>query len=321
MRDAPCLTLCRLGQYNPLITTSETRPFRALIVFLWATSATLSAQSTSGPLPSFDLISVKPNNTAEQFRSNVPLGPGDAYNPTGGHFIATNWPLITYILFAYRIVGDQAQSLPSQLPGWVSTEHFDIEARTDGDPAKDTKNQMRLMMRSLLADRFGLVTHREMKQAPVFGLTLSTQGKTGPQLQPHDDASACSTTFSRSEDSPAKKTPQDDKFPLVCGAFLGMLPTTANDTRVGARNVTMAFIASGLSEFGNLGRPVVDQTGLAGAFDMSLEWFPDQDTPQPDFAGPNFLDAIKKQLGLKLDSQRGSTEVLIVDHIERPSKN
>lgn len=302
------------------------RTFFVQMVFIFGTSLSLSAQSMSGPLPAFDVVSVKPNNTGEQFRSNVPMGPGDAYNPTGGRFKATDWPLITYILFAYRVVGDQSQSLSSQLPGWVSTEHFDIEARTDGDPIKDTKNQMRLMMRSLLADRFGMVTHIETQEVPVFGLVLVTPGKTGPQLQAHPDAVSCSTTFSTSDDPPSKAL-QDDKFPAVCGSFLGMPPTTPGDTRMGARNVTMALIANGLSSFGSLGRPVLDQTGLTGTFDMSLEWLPETDSTgresgfQSDLAGPDFLEAIKKQLGLRLESQKGSTEVLVVDHIERPSKN
>jgi uncharacterized protein (TIGR03435 family) len=91
------------------------------------------------------------------------MGPGNAYTPNGGHFTARNVLLVTYIAFAYKVVGEQAQSLLSSLPGWASSEKFDIIARTDGDPAKDTKDQMRLMMRSLLAECFGMVARYERR--------------------------------------------------------------------------------------------------------------------------------------------------------------
>ena len=77
--------------------------------------------------------------------------------------------MITYISFAFKLMGGQAQSLPSQLPDWVSSEKFDIIARTDGDSAKDAKDQMRLMMRSLLEERFGMVARYETRQVPYSG--------------------------------------------------------------------------------------------------------------------------------------------------------
>jgi len=208
----------------------------------------------------------------------------------------------------------------------MSTARFDIDARTDGDPAKDSKNQMRLMVRSLLADRFGLVTHLETKQVPVFGLVLLKPGKTGPRLQAHPDTGTCLTTFPKA-DSPQPTAIEDDRFPAICGAFLEMPASAAGRKRLGARNVTMAFIANGFSNFGNLGRPVLDQTGLTGKFDMSVEWVPETNEPgggpdfQPDPSGPYFLQAVKEQLGLRLVSQKGSTDVLVVDHIEHPSGN
>jgi uncharacterized protein (TIGR03435 family) len=105
----------------------------------------LCAQSpaASQKLISFDVTSVKLNKTSDQPNFNFPLGPGDVYTS----------------VFAYKLMGDQVQSVLSQLPGWATTDRFDIVANTDGDPAKDTKDQMRLMMRSLLADRFKLATH------------------------------------------------------------------------------------------------------------------------------------------------------------------
>jgi uncharacterized protein (TIGR03435 family) len=97
--------------------------------------------------PRFDVASVKPNRSSEKAVSNFPLGPGEAYGNPGGSFSATNYPLITYIAFAYKITN--AAGL-EKTPAWVGSERFDIVARAEGRPGKD---QMRQMMRSLLAER------------------------------------------------------------------------------------------------------------------------------------------------------------------------
>ena len=93
----------------------------------------LPAAAQTSPQPAFDVASVKPNKTTDESSWNFPLGPGDAYTPNGGYFRATNLPLSTYIGFAYRIMGDQAQSLLDQLPAWVREERFDIQARSSAE--------------------------------------------------------------------------------------------------------------------------------------------------------------------------------------------
>ena len=279
-------------------------------------------------LPLFDVASVKENKSGTAAsNSNFPLGPGDVYSSNGGHFTATNLPLISYIFFAYKILGDQAQTVTSQLPAWVTTDRFDILANTDGDPSKDTKDQMRLMMRSLLAERFKMVTHYETRQVSVFVAVPVKPGKTGPQLQAHPADAACSTAVPTAS-GPDPQAAIGPGYPTLCGGFLYMPPTAPGRVRVGARNVTMAFITTGLSAMGNLGRPVIDQTGLNGKFDMVVEWVPDANGPnpvgpdfQPDPSGPSFLEAIKEQLGLKLDSQKGPSEFLVIDHIDHPTGN
>jgi uncharacterized protein (TIGR03435 family) len=100
---------------------------------------------------------------------------------------------------------------------------------------------------------------------------------------------------------------------------------------LGARNVTMALIASTLTGVGNLGRPVLDQTGLTGKYDFLLEFAPDRGpappdganttAPPPDTAGPGIEQALKEQLGLKLESQKGPVNVWIVDHVEHATEN
>lgn len=95
---------------------------------------------------------------------------------------------------------------------------------------------------------------------------------------------------------------------------------------IGARNVTMELIASTLPPMGNLGRPVLDKTGLTGKFDFTMEFTPQFDGPppanfRPDPDGPTFLEALKQQLGLKLERQTGPVDVLVLDHVEEPSAN
>ncbi len=144
----------------------------------------------------FDVVSVKQNNSDTPSTANFPLGPGDVYVTNGGYFTASGFPLATYIYFAYKIMGNDMQAVAQQLPGWVLSDRFDIQARTDGDPAKDKKDQMRLMMRALLADRFKLVSHYETRQVSVFGLGPAKAGKIGPTLQAHPSDAACTTVLS-----------------------------------------------------------------------------------------------------------------------------
>ena len=150
-------------------------------------------QIDAGGKMEFDVASVKQDTTPlspQTVHSNVPLGPQDMYSPTGGLLSATNFPLLQYMVFAYKLTSTQFQSVQSQLPKWATTNRYDIQARVAGNPTKD---QFRLMMQALLADRFKLAIHYEIKQQPIFALVLDKPGKLGPKLQPHPADSPCST--------------------------------------------------------------------------------------------------------------------------------
>jgi uncharacterized protein (TIGR03435 family) len=268
--------------------------------------------------PSFEIVSVKLNKSADPAFANFPLGPGDVYSSNGGRFTARGLPLVSYLFFAYKITGDQSGAVLSQLPGWATTDRFDIEAKTDGDPAKDTKDQMRLMVQSLLADRFGLRARYETKQVPVFALTLAKPGKTGPQLRAHPADQPCSSAL-ESAGGPSQDATVDGRFPALCGGFLPLPPSMPGRLRLGARNVTIGFIGEHLiANF--LNRPVIDRTGFSGTFDVSMEWTPETDN-QPDSTGPTFLEALSEQLGLKAESQKGPAQVLTIDHVDHPTEN
>src|ERR1700730_5923306 len=166
-------------------------------------------QIDAGGKMEFDVASVKQDTTPpspQTVNSNVPLGPQDMYSPTGGLLSATNVPLLQYMVFAYKLTPNQVQSVLSSLPKWATTNRYDIQARVAGNPAKD---QFRLMMQALLADRFKLAIHYEIKQQPIFALVLDKPGKLGPKIQPHPADSPCSTA------------------PPAPGAVPGALPTVA----------------------------------------------------------------------------------------------
>ena len=274
-------------------------------------------RNTSGPPPSF----FNPNSPGEVPYSNIASLGDDDDRPTNGLIIGTNLTLLNYMGFAYKMTADQSEFLKSQLPRWVwaNTENFDIEAQAKGNP---TKEQMRLMMQSLLVDRFKLATHYQTLQLPVFGVVLSEPGNAGPELRPHSDDPPCVSS------SGAPPVSYDDKFPIVCGLASRMNASAPDRVRFAARNLTMAQIISALAGFGNaagnLDRPLLDQTGLSGTFDFSFEWTPQQNTERAGPASepvPAFLEALKDELGLKLEPQTGPVDVLVVDHVEEPSAN
>lgn len=273
----------------------------------------------------FDVASVRPNKTDGIARGNFP-GLGSAkYDPAGGLFSATNFELALYIYVAYNLNGNQMKDVIAGLPEWVFSERFDIQAHAAGQ--NPTLDEMRAMLRSLLRDRFKLQAHYETRQGPVYALVQEKAGKLGPSLQRHPADADCSA---KPPYSPAKA---NEKFPVLCAGTLPMTPTTPGHTRSGARNVTMEYFASFLKSIGNLDRPVLNRTGLNGTFDLALEWTPDFPGlpglgPQPDLVGrgsdvqgPSFAEALRDQLGLRLEPSNGEIQVLLIDHIEHPSAN
>ena len=272
----------------------------------------------------FEAASVRENKSGGHATSNFPLDRGNVYSSTGGRFSATNQSVVSLLIFAYKInVSEFLGGLMRSLPSWVKTDKFDVNARAEsGDP---TKEDMRLMVQSLLEDRFKLRVHREKREVPVFGLYLSKPGKTGPQLKPHDPASSCAAPLP----SPAAGAP--------AAALVGLWPATCGDgdevaparyrLREGGRDMTMKAIADGLTGAGESDRAIQDRTGLDGTFDYILEFDPeslDRDgvsiAPHDD-SGPTFSEALKEQLGLQMKKEDGLVSIFVVDNLEYPSPN
>jgi uncharacterized protein (TIGR03435 family) len=276
-------------------------------------------QQAVGGKMSFDVASVKRNSSgapAYRVSSNFPLGMGDSYPPNGGFFSATNFSLSTYIGFAYKLTSHQTGTIQA-LPKWAKDERFDIEARA---PATTTKDEMRVMMQSLLADRFKLTVHVDKHEGPVFALVLAKPGEPGPNLHLHSQVSdPCEKDFAWTD--AAKRV---GAAPPGCDVFFSLIDTEHSKTS--ARNVSMAMIAGALPfpGMGSLDRPVVDQTDLSGQYDFTIEFAPESPTApsaQSDASELTPLEALRDQLGLKLDSTTGTIETLVVDHVEEPSAN
>jgi uncharacterized protein (TIGR03435 family) len=281
-------------------------------------------EKTAGGKMAFDVASVKPNTSGDFEPPSFPLDAGDAYSANGGLFRLRAFQLMTFIQFAYKLqlTPSQSKALLATLPKWVATDRFDIEAH---GPPNATKDQMRLMMRSLLADRFKLAVHFETLQRPVFALVLEKAGKTGPQLIPHSQGPPCDAVPAAPE---AGKEPS--VFPATCNT-VAVRGVRGCYIMFGSRNTTMDLIASafaGAPGEDMIDRPVIDKTGLTGHFDFILRYT--SDIPRVDMYGaaeqfdnsqPTFFSALKEQLGLKLDARTGPVKVLFIDHVEEPSPN
>jgi uncharacterized protein (TIGR03435 family) len=235
--------------------------------------------------PTFEVATVKPSKPDER---------GKGFRVQGRRFSTVNTTLTDLMTFAYGIQKRQIAGGPD----WMTTDKFDVDAQPDGEGAPNDK-QWKSMLGKLLADRFQLKFHHEQRELPVYALVVA---KNGPKL-------------TKSQGDP-------NGLPALFFRGLGVLP---------AANANMNDFA-GLLQSAVLDRPVVNQTGLAGRYDFLLKWTPDESQFQdlgvkvpppsnaPD-APPNLFAAMQDELGLKLEPAKASVDVLVIDHVEKPSAN
>ena len=271
---------------------------RFLILLLMAAQAPLS----------FESASVKLNKSGAWRRQ---IGPAP-----GGRFTATNVPARELIAFAYGIPQDSTTIRVLGAPKWLDDERFDVNANVTGTWTPD---QMREMMRTLLADRFTLVAHRETREMPTYALVVSSDNR--PHLRRSQvDRAACEArraAIQRREPVP----PPVPGAPPVCGTG------RTNPGTITAIGFPLDSLASSLGQF--VSRLVTNRTGLEGLWDLDLTWTPDQlpqlppDAPplSVDPNGPSLLKAIEEQLGFKLQPKKMPLPVLVVDHIEPLTEN
>jgi uncharacterized protein (TIGR03435 family) len=287
-----------------------------------AQSAPMSAVPTSA---SFEVATIKPNRSGDW---RVMMG----FRP--GMFRATGMWVRQLIALAYNLRDFQVTGGPS----WIDSERYDIQAKEPDSVASEMhklsqdqrKELSRSMLQSLLADRFKLKLRHERKELPAYALVVA---KGGPKLR----AAEPDTDFKGIKGPEGRVQRGKSVF--------GMGDLTIRDE-------PLSMLARMLSQ--QLGRPVLDRTGLEGKYDCTLKWTPGEgeemlgmgpggggpepgkgmvgrgpedggpqlaSPPPPDMSGPSIFTAIQEQLGLKLEPTKAPAEILVVEHVERPTEN
>jgi uncharacterized protein (TIGR03435 family) len=258
---------------------------RAILVFA---SLAVFGQSAAPP-PAFEVASVKPAPPPTGNNHRVSMG-GDK-----GRVNYSNVTLKTVMTRAYEVKPHQISG-----PDWLDTARFDIVATI---PAGAPREQIPMMLQTLLADRFKLIVHREKKVMPMYALVA---GKSGPKLQQAE-------------------------------AEAGLRISMGPKGRQLSGKVSLARLADSLSNW--MDRPVLDMTGIKGIFDIDLEWTPDESERAPRFAlggggpgrpeattesgdRPTIFTAVQEKLGLKLEGRKGPVEIIVVDNVDKvPTEN
>jgi uncharacterized protein (TIGR03435 family) len=260
--------------------------------------------------PAFEVASIRPTHTSEWAGLGACLTPEPTSGPCPGRFYARAANVRMLIEYAYHVRKIYMSGGPSWISSYPDVEalgalfikaptpfhwnladgRFDVDAKGDSTASPE---QIRLMVQSLLEDRFHLRVHREMKELPLFELVVA---RNGPKLQ---EAADC---------GPSE---------VNCGV------TTTHPVSFGlaktARRVSMSSWAeylAALPDYVGISRPVLNKTGLTRFYDFTLEY-----AVGPNSDGPSIFTALQDQLGLRLEQKRGQVEVFVIDSVERPSEN
>lgn len=265
---------------------------------------------TTGPdAPRFEVASIKRNVSGGTTNG--------ALISAGGQFRATNSSLARLIQVAYGLrPGDAIVGGPD----WASRDGYDVDARPMGAV---NVAQSRLMIRTLLADRFGLVVRREPRDTPVYALTVArSDGRLGPQMARPSGECVMIPPFAQPGKPDAPIVPVSQPPPGQPGRRCGMGRDSGVATAGSTAITGLIMLIAPLVD-----RPVTDRTGLTGVFDFDLRFTetvrqlssPDAADPRND--APSIFTALQEQLGLKLEPARGSVPVLVIDRAERPTAN
>jgi uncharacterized protein (TIGR03435 family) len=236
-------------------------------------------------IPKFDVVTIKPSDPSRQ---------GKGFTVRGRHVMTFNTNMNDLVTFAYSLHPKQIINAPA----WFATDNFDLDGVPDIE-GRPSAQQMRLLVQSALTDRFKLTFHHDKKELSVYALEI---GKGGPKLTEtiHQPADPRNFLFRK----------------------LGALMVT---------NSTMEDFCNGM-QGAVMDKPVVDHTGLTARYDFNLNWTPDESQfeamggfkpPSADDtnAPPALSTAMQEQLGLKFEATKAQADVLVIDHVEKPSAN
>ena len=280
---------------------------------------------------SFEVASVKPSNPDP---GGGPLAGIPMVLPVLDRLTAQNVTLRLLVMSAY-------QKQPYEVfggPEWQNSDKFDINARAAG--AKTT-DQLFGMLQTLLADRFKLKVHTEKREVPIYALVVArNDGRLGPKIKPSPDKCP---DIKEQQQKALEEFAKGGLASLAAIAaaqagesapcsFSGFQPPTPGAIGMRARGQTIATLTMLLTQF--VGRPVVDRTGLSGAYDFELALdlrslmrtavdmgvnIPGMEAALAKLPeGPSMMTQLQEELGLRLDSQRGPGDVLVIDSAERP---
>ncbi len=245
------------------------------------------ARMAASSNPGFEVATIKPSD---------PGRPGKLFTVRGQDIVTVNTTLSDLVTMAYNLHARQIANAPA----WLESDKYDLTVKPDV-PGQPNVAQIKVIIQKLVADRFQLKFHREKQELSVYAITVL---KTGAKI-------------TRSEADP-------NGLP---GLFFGR---TASGTTFNVRNASMAEVANTL-QGSVLDKPVVDQTGLSEKYDFILKFTPDPgqmaafgpQAPAADNfdAPPDLFTAFQQQLGLALKPTRAPADVLVIDHVEKPSAN
>lgn len=286
----------------------------------------------AGPLPSFEVATIKPDHSGSGFTRFGAAGHGAPLD----RFIATNASIRKLMGWAFA-----GNSLPlpdyevSGGPNWIDSDRYDIDAKLEDSQVAELQKlsdtdrilQVRRMVQGLLADRFKLVVNDTTETRPVYALVIAKGGLRMKETTP------CSAP------PPGFVPPPPPPPPPGPSPVAPREPATPTQPQIAGR--LGDFAACELPVKGlvrmlqlSLDRPIVDQTGLTGNYSFELKWTPDfnppgatpgaspgAEAPPSDASGPSIFTAIQEQLGLKLEPTKGPVETLEIVHIEKPSAN
>jgi uncharacterized protein (TIGR03435 family) len=242
-------------------------------VFFFVLFATVALHGQA-PSQTFEVVSIKRSKTIER-------GGGSAGLQPGGRFVMTNGPVRVLLNMAYRTMTSEIFGAPD----WVTYEHYDVEARA-GRALEFT--ELAPLMQALLADRFKLKAHLEMRTRPIYELrVLREDRQLGPAMRPSA---------------------------VACGARRGACSAGGGDGVIESNGIEMQAFVTWLPF--RVGRPVIDKTDLSGDYELLLKY----STIATDDA-PSIHTALREQLGLTLKPVDALMEVLVIDHVEQPTEN
>jgi uncharacterized protein (TIGR03435 family) len=270
-----------------------------------ARSAQTATVSAAQGAETFEAVSIKPSQATAS---------GDFGTRPGGRFIMEDGLLPALIARAYGVKTFQIAGAPD----WVSQQRFTIQTTSIGNP---TPGQVQGMLQRMLTDRFQLRVHADQRVGTVHVLTLArADGKVGPNLRPRTPPCEPGSRVPLSDLSPAvARSMEAGRETVPCGST-----TTVGGTGMTGFGMTIPMLAQTIEDHW-LNERVVDRTGLSGAFDIVIEHMSNQWTARgPSIDGaisdaPSLAEALKEQLGLRIEIRREPIDVLVIDRIERPA--